>query len=83
MDAAQRTLNLSMALYVKGAIDYLTVVTSQAAVPQSQLEVLALDTLQLRTRVELIRALGGGWADSALAQSGKVGAPQALDILQA
>jgi outer membrane protein TolC len=52
-------------------------------VPQSQLEVLALDTLQLRTRVELIRALGGGWADSALAQSGKVGAPQALDILQA
>src|SRR5689334_362177 len=31
VEAAQRTLNLSMALYVQGAADYLTVVTSQTA----------------------------------------------------
>src|SRR6202020_2641400 len=37
VDAAQRTLNLSMALYVQGAVDYLTVVTSQAALLQTQL----------------------------------------------
>jgi NodT family efflux transporter outer membrane factor (OMF) lipoprotein len=61
VDAAQRTLDLSMALYKQGAIDYLTVVTSQTAVLQTQLEALNLDTLQLRSSVDLIRGLGGGW----------------------
>jgi NodT family efflux transporter outer membrane factor (OMF) lipoprotein len=64
VDAAQRTLDLSMALYVKGATDYLTVVTSQTASLQTQLEALNLDTLQLLASVDLIRALGGGWEDS-------------------
>jgi len=71
VDAAQRTLSLSMALYIQGATDYLTVVTSQTAVLQNQLEALNLDTLQLRASVDLIRALGGGWEDSARAQNGK------------
>jgi NodT family efflux transporter outer membrane factor (OMF) lipoprotein len=61
VQAAQRTLDLSMALYVKGATDYLTVVTSQTALLQTQLEALNLDTLQLLASVDLIRALGGGW----------------------
>jgi NodT family efflux transporter outer membrane factor (OMF) lipoprotein len=64
VDAAQRTLDLSMTLYKQGATDYLTVVTSQTAVLQTQLEALNLDTLQLRASVDLIRALGGGWEDS-------------------
>jgi hypothetical protein len=42
----------------KGVTDYLTVVTSQTAVLQTQLEALNLDTLQLRASVDLIRALG-------------------------
>jgi NodT family efflux transporter outer membrane factor (OMF) lipoprotein len=71
VDAAQRTLDLSMTLYVKGATDYLTVVTSQTALLQTQLEALNLDTLQLRASVDLIRALGGGWEDSARAQNSK------------
>jgi NodT family efflux transporter outer membrane factor (OMF) lipoprotein len=71
VDAAQRTLDFSMALYVKGATDYLTVVTSQTAVLQTQLQALNLDTLQLLASVDLIRALGGGWEDSARAQNGK------------
>lgn len=61
--AAQRTLDLSMALYKQGAADYLTVVTSQTALLQAQLQALALDTLQLRASVDLVRALGGGWED--------------------
>jgi NodT family efflux transporter outer membrane factor (OMF) lipoprotein len=69
VDAAQHTLDLSMALYVKGATDYLTVVTSQTASLQAQLEALNLDTLQLRASVDLIRALGGGWEDSVLLSS--------------
>jgi NodT family efflux transporter outer membrane factor (OMF) lipoprotein len=65
VDAAQRTLDFSMALYKQGAADYLTVVTSQTALLQTQLEALTLDTQQLTASVDLIRALGGGWEDSA------------------
>jgi NodT family efflux transporter outer membrane factor (OMF) lipoprotein len=64
VDAAQHALNLSMALYVQGAADYLTVVTSQTALLTAQLQSLNLDTLQLSSSVSLIRALGGGWEDS-------------------
>src|ERR1700691_579743 len=69
-DAAHGTLDLAMALYTQGATDYLTVVTSQTALLQTQLEALKLDTLQLSSSVDLIRALGGGWKDSTAAQNG-------------
>jgi NodT family efflux transporter outer membrane factor (OMF) lipoprotein len=69
VDSAQRTLDFSLALYKQGATDYLTVVTSQTALLQTQLEALNLDTLQLTASVDLIRALGGGWEDSAGAQN--------------
>jgi NodT family efflux transporter outer membrane factor (OMF) lipoprotein len=71
VDSAQRTLDFSMALYVKGATDYLTVVTSQTALLQNQLQALNLDTLQLQASVNLILALGGGWEDSAAVQNVK------------
>jgi len=61
VDAAQRTLDFAMALYKQGATDYLTVVTSQTALLQTQLEALSLDTLQLSASVNLVLALGGGW----------------------
>ncbi len=63
LDAAQRSLDFSLALYKQGAADYLTVVTSQTALLQTQLEALNLDTLQLTASVDLIRALGGGWEE--------------------
>ena len=83
VDAAQRTLDYSMALYVHGATDYLTVVTSQTALLQAQLTALNLDTLQLLASVNLIRSLGGGWEDSASephqlglgSESGHIGNP--------
>jgi NodT family efflux transporter outer membrane factor (OMF) lipoprotein len=68
VDSAQRTLDFSMALYKQGATDYLTVVTSQTALLQTQLQALNLDTIQLTASVDLIRALGGGWQDSASGQ---------------
>lgn len=69
VEAAQRTLKLSMALYVQGAVDYLNVITAQTALLQAQLQALTLDTLQLHASVDLIRALGGGWQDPALVHS--------------
>jgi NodT family efflux transporter outer membrane factor (OMF) lipoprotein len=70
VDAAQRTLKFSMDLYTMGATDYLTVVTSQTALLQAQLQALSLDTLQLQASVDLVLAVGGGWEDAA-PQSGK------------
>jgi NodT family efflux transporter outer membrane factor (OMF) lipoprotein len=72
VDAAQRSLDFAMALYKQGATDYLTVVTSQTALLQTQLQALNLETLQLTASVDLIRALGGGWEDTAGAETGKV-----------
>jgi NodT family efflux transporter outer membrane factor (OMF) lipoprotein len=71
VDAAQRTLDFALALYKQGATDYLTVVTSQTALLQTQLEALNLDTPQLSSSVNLILALGGGWEDSPRTASGK------------
>jgi NodT family efflux transporter outer membrane factor (OMF) lipoprotein len=71
VEAAQRTLNLSMALYKQGATDYLTVVTSQTALLQAQVQALNLETLQLTASVDLVRALGGGWEDSTQARPGQ------------
>jgi NodT family efflux transporter outer membrane factor (OMF) lipoprotein len=64
VDAAQRTLKFSMDLYTMGATDYLTVVTSQTALLQAQLQALTLETLQLQASVNLVLAVGGGWQDS-------------------
>ncbi len=71
VDAAQRTLDFALALYKQGATDYLTVVTSQTALLQTQLQALNLETLQLSASVNLILALGGGWEDSPRTASGK------------
>jgi outer membrane protein TolC len=79
VDAAQHTLDLSMALYKQGATDYLTVVVSQTALLQDQLAALNLDTLQLRASVDLIRALGGGWVDSRASRTALRQAPRAIE----
>jgi outer membrane protein TolC len=55
--AAQRTLDLSMILYVRGAVDNLNVIIAQTALLRAKL-------LQLHASVDLIRALGGGWQES-------------------
>ncbi len=69
MAAAQRSLDLSLTQYREGATSYLDVVTSQTVTLQTELTSLDLDTRQLRTSVQLIRALGGGWTSAQMPAS--------------
>jgi len=64
VNAAQRSLDIANARYKEGAASYLEVVTSQTATLQAQRSALDLSTRQRRASVQLIRALGGGWAAS-------------------
>lgn len=62
LDAAQRTLELSMSRYRDGVVSYLDVVTAQTTELNTQIVVLNLHTRQLVASVNLIDALGGGWS---------------------
>ncbi|MGF6902338.1 efflux transporter outer membrane subunit [Paraburkholderia sp. GAS348] len=61
LDAARRTLDLSMSQYRDGVVSYLDVVTAQTTELQTQLVTLSLQTRRLGATVGLIEALGGGW----------------------
>jgi NodT family efflux transporter outer membrane factor (OMF) lipoprotein len=62
LDAAKRTLNLSMSQYRDGVVSYLEVVTAQTTELQTRLVALSLNTQRLLATVGLIKALGGGWS---------------------
>jgi NodT family efflux transporter outer membrane factor (OMF) lipoprotein len=64
MTSAERSLAFSLSQYREGEVSYLEVVTSQTVTLQTQLDSLNLDTRELRARVQLIRALGGGWTSA-------------------
>lgn len=72
--SATMTLNLALNRYREGAVNYLEVVTAQAAALSAQNSALDLHTRQLRTSVDLIRALGGGWSRDAIDQANTVAA---------
>jgi len=59
--SAQKTLEISMAQYRDGGVDYLNVVDSQAAALAAQRSELSLETRQLLASIDLVRSLGGGW----------------------
>jgi NodT family efflux transporter outer membrane factor (OMF) lipoprotein len=60
--ASQRALDLAYARYQQGAASYLEVVTVQTANLTARRSELDLTTRQRRAAVQLVRALGGGWA---------------------
>ena len=70
-DAAQHSLDLALDRYKQGAVGYLDVVQAQTAWLDAQRSLLDIDTRQLRSSVQLIRALGGGWSTDALADAWK------------
>jgi NodT family efflux transporter outer membrane factor (OMF) lipoprotein len=64
--AAQRTLDMSLALYKDGAASFLEVVVAQESLLGAEQLLLQLQTQYLQSGVRLIRALGGGWSDQDL-----------------
>lgn len=63
--ASQRAADLSRKRYDEGAVDYLDVIDAQRTVLQAQRNSVQLQGVQAASTVNLIRALGGGWGDSA------------------
>jgi len=69
---ATRTLDMSMDMYVNGAVNYLEVVVAQEQLLSVQLTGLALEARRLQASVQLVRALGGGWSAEELPRGSKL-----------
>ncbi|MBV8635606.1 MAG: efflux transporter outer membrane subunit [Burkholderiaceae bacterium] len=75
-EAAGVTLQLAGNRYREGAVNYLEVVTAQAAALAAKRNALELHNRQLRNSVDLIRALGGGWSQQEPSTSGAIASKQ-------
>jgi len=71
--SAERTLELSTYQYKGGITTYLQVITAQSAALSNEVTALNLLTRRMTASVALVKALGGGWADSSL--------PTATDLM--
>jgi len=61
VQAATRALDIATAQYRSGTVDYLTVITAQAALLGAEVTAVTLSTRRMTASVALIGALGGGW----------------------
>jgi NodT family efflux transporter outer membrane factor (OMF) lipoprotein len=69
VEAAAKSVSLSLTLYRDGATSYLEVSTAQEAELQAEQIALDLRARRLQASVSLVRALGGGWSKDDLAAS--------------
>lgn len=60
-EAAQRAFDQAKRQYEGGLVTYLPVAVAQAALAQAQQASINIQVAQLSARVQLIKALGGGW----------------------
>ena len=74
--ASNRAAQLSRVQYQEGSIAYLDVIDAERTVLQSQRSAVQLAGAQAVSTVNLIRALGGGWGDTAGADAPAKPMPQ-------
>jgi outer membrane protein, multidrug efflux system len=67
VDAARRTLDISINRYNGGLVSYLDVVTAQQNLLNNEQQLVSIQGQRLTTSVLLVKALGGGWDASSLA----------------
>jgi outer membrane protein, multidrug efflux system len=63
VQASQRTVNISTARYKEGLAEYLEVLAAENTLLQNQRIVAQILGMRLIASVQLINALGGGWAE--------------------
>ena len=61
VNTLQQAINNANMLFKNGLANYLEVITAQANVLQSELQLVAIKRGQLNANVDLYKALGGGW----------------------
>jgi multidrug efflux system outer membrane protein len=69
VSASNRAATISRAQYTEGAVNYLDVIDAERTALQAQRAAVQLSGAQAFATVNLVRALGGGWGDSAAAST--------------
>jgi NodT family efflux transporter outer membrane factor (OMF) lipoprotein len=72
VDAAKVFLNLEQNRYDNGIDPYIDVTTAQATLLSDQQQLATLQIQQMTSSVQLVEALGGGWASSQLPTTAQV-----------
>ena len=66
MKAAEESLAIATYQYKAGTVNYLAVITTQAAALADERSAIDVLTRRLTSSVLLVQALGGGWVASAV-----------------
>jgi NodT family efflux transporter outer membrane factor (OMF) lipoprotein len=69
--AAREAVAIALNQYRAGLVNYLQVVVLQAAALNNERTAIAIQGRRLSATVQLVKALGGGWDSSALAQNAR------------
>ena len=79
--AAQRFLDIATSRYQTGIDPYLNVITAQTTLLTGQQTEVTLRVTEMTAAVQLVQALGGGWAVDQLPGAGEVTSQRVIERL--